>query len=143
MPIIHKTAPCHTPPSRSFSTQTFPSSSSRFSSDTFLPVRSQVWLLDQFGVLHDGQKAYPGAVDAREQSHSFHTLLMQPRMNLSCILSNTRQVSELIQILSQLFSRHRPHTATHPPVFPLVQFRIWLDPERSLFSSATPPRGLK
>ena len=36
----------------------------------FLPVCSQVWLLDQFGVLHDGQKAYPGAVEARKHFHS-------------------------------------------------------------------------
>ena len=94
MPIIRGTAPCHVPLSRFSSRQMFPNlSSSRLNSDTFLPVRSQVWLLDQFGVLHDGQKAYPGAVDAREHSHSFLDLLMQAWMNESCVLSNARQVS--------------------------------------------------
>lgn len=31
--------------------------------DLVEPMHYKVWLLDQFGVLHDGQKAYPGAVE--------------------------------------------------------------------------------
>eukprot|EP00850_Spirogloea_muscicola_P021999 SM000272S10266 [mRNA] locus=s272:111177:113325:+ [translate_table: standard] len=34
--------------------------------DRRLVVAAQAWLLDQFGVLHDGRKPYPGAVDACE-----------------------------------------------------------------------------
>lgn len=30
----------------------------------FSPLRTQGVLLDQFGCLHDGQKPYPGAIDA-------------------------------------------------------------------------------
>eukprot|EP00850_Spirogloea_muscicola_P001706 SM000006S19471 [mRNA] locus=s6:930492:933271:- [translate_table: standard] len=35
--------------------------------DRRLVVAAQAWLLDQFGVLHDGRKPYPGAVDALER----------------------------------------------------------------------------
>jgi len=33
-------------------------------------------LLDQFGVLHDGQKAYPGAVEAVEYLHGLGLRLL-------------------------------------------------------------------
>lgn len=32
--------------------------------DVFVAVILQVWLLDQFGVLHDGKQPYPGAIFA-------------------------------------------------------------------------------
>ena len=34
-----------------------------------LAETKRVWLLDQFGVLHDGVTAYPGAVDAARRLH--------------------------------------------------------------------------
>eukprot|EP00271_Cylindrocystis_brebissonii_P021453 TRINITY_DN7638_c0_g1_i4.p1 TRINITY_DN7638_c0_g1~~TRINITY_DN7638_c0_g1_i4.p1 ORF type:complete len:394 (+),score=18.05 TRINITY_DN7638_c0_g1_i4:49-1182(+) len=36
----------------------------------------QVWLLDQFGVLHDGKKAYPGAIEALEKLHSTGAIMI-------------------------------------------------------------------
>ena len=36
-------------------------------SASLLRLTAQAWILDQFGVLHDGKKAYPEAVRACEE----------------------------------------------------------------------------
>ena len=63
-----------------------------------------VFFVDQFGVLHDGQKPYAGVVDAIEKLHQFGKQLI--------ILTNSGKRAEpnLKRLLEMGFSKHTLHT---------------------------------
>ena len=56
-------------PSAAMSSATEPTDVAMIPGIKRLAETKRVWLLDQFGVLHDGVTAYPGAVDAARRLH--------------------------------------------------------------------------
>ena len=53
----------------------------------------QVWLLDQFGVLHDGKQPYPGAISTCKYYYSTLSLFFNLFLNVSEALSSAKIVS--------------------------------------------------
>lgn len=63
--------------------------------DIINPMQYKVWLLDQFGVLHDGQKPYPGAAETLTKIASFGATLV--------VLSNSsRRAASTVERMKQL-----------------------------------------
>merc|ERR1719498_2273780 len=58
-----------------------------------LAETKRVWLLDQFGVLHDGVTAYPGAVDAARRLH-------ESGAKLYVISNSSRRSTNTLQMLA-------------------------------------------